>query len=650
LISYRLFGLAALSVFALAACQHELAGGAGPALTNASAQVASAASIGSATYTKFVATNGAPTAAKFATGERHFLTRHLDAEKRIHTVRLWQLDGDDARLTGEWQVGAGWNETRFKQFDLFHTAVTRGGTHVAMQVYDPKNGAVSRIEIIDVASGRRWDGLVDTQARVGCGLDFVGAGETLYVCARKLDSGGPADRSIVTRLDGANTGAPSIALKQLTRFLMWRMVVPKSGRHVAFFLGHHGGALGNNGRDPSGPENVTYVPLGAIREGYENNGFHSTFTGNRYAQLSFSQGSFIYLSPAKRWIVNGVRHPDKPVVHISTSNSSGIEYSDSETLVWGANVDETALIGLFGTVGRVALAGPTHLIDVARVSAPSGKLLAGSFADVDGGRGAVFVFADRIVRTRIDRRRLDAAGAYRLGLERVAAGFGKAGVEEMKKAMAADPDFAGAVGEQNLRMLARDIGSGHLKMEPGDFGEIALAVSNAIAKTPSAEGGADALALFGIMAFRANQPGVLRQTEARLRQLPGGTSHANLLAVLVRIASGQGAGAYDEILSRGGLPDRATRDLVLELSALVEPLYREKSKLAYLLEMKESELPSKYSFAMAAPKPYPDLSGQTVRPAGSIPPSGAPVLAPSSSPTQSAPRPAAISGGGQVLD
>jgi hypothetical protein len=167
------------------------------------------------------------------------------------------------------------------------------------------------------------------------------------------------------------------------------------------------------------------------------------------------------------------------------------------------------------------------------------------------------------------------------------------------------------------------------------------------------------LSYFGLLAAQAGHSGIVMQVETRIRQMVAEYSlcqaagtNANLLGGLARAMNGGVDAGYDYILAQGGLVQGGVRigaNHAADFAVAAAALYADRAKLAYLMETTPDKLP-KPSLSPRAPQAYPDLTGRIVEPAGRVPSAGGSVLAPSSSPTQSAPPPAAISGGGQVLD
>lgn len=133
------------------------------------------------------------------------------------------------------------------------------------------------------------------------------------------------------------------------------------------------------------------------------------------------------------------------------------------------------------------------------------------------------------------------------------------------------------------------------------------------------------LAAYGMLAVQAGHPGIALQVESRLRRMVekremcrAGIAWANLLGGLARAANGNPEDGYNYILANGGL-DAGGGALGVYYAKLYSraaaPLYRDRTKMAFLMKDKPEELPN-LDHIRLVPQPYPDLAGNLVQPSG----------------------------------
>jgi hypothetical protein len=696
---FRRIAFASVSALALAACQHELAGGAGPVLTSASAkgESPSPAQIYSASVRQF----GTPAEAKMAPGGGHFVARWTDAAKKTHSVRLWHVEGTDARLGGEWQLGSGWSDEQFTAFSLAgHAAVSPTGSHVALISFvPPKTSGQSalesawkllhnpepdryvpppqpglRLDIAEIATGKIRSRDLSAQFK-GCGAGFLGMGESLIVCEARVGNVPYNDigNTFLTRFDGANADAPSIARRGWAAERIRMLNVSAGGNRLEYTYR----------RQKPGDHELT----GEIYAGFIGVGQFPVPGGNDQ-QLRLNANSrpadgsvtfATYLSSGKGWIVtqavtarDGRRSP-RSILGVTneqnlwfTSPTSKARGWTSVTQRWRSNADGSLAIGTFGRdIARASVPTSHYLVDAAvRQGAIGTFVLDAEF--LPSGREAVFVMSDRLIRLSLDEVDTRTARQFGAALDQIRAGFSQAGGDTIAKLIDGRPHFLAERRQPDIRHLAVEISNGTLKMAPKDYGRVLVPTITALMADESRTADAvEALILYGLMAYHARQPGIMLQVEAQLRKLTGLAAGgllariqagANLIGGMVPgMNQGSANRVYDDILAKGGLnpsEDDVVRDLVIDLNGMLQPLFAERTKLAFLLGMKEDELPRVYvSSARPIPSVYPDLAGNLIQPAGLAAQSTGPLpFAVAPSVPAEAPRPAAISGGGQVLD
>lgn len=139
------------------------------------------------------------------------------------------------------------------------------------------------------------------------------------------------------------------------------------------------------------------------------------------------------------------------------------------------------------------------------------------------------------------------------------------------------------------------------------------------------------LAAYGMLAVQAGHPGIALQVESRLRRMVerremcrAGLAWANLLGGLARAANGNLEDGYNYILANGGLDANGGGGLGVyyaeTYSHAAAPLYRDRTKMAFLMKAKPEALPN-LDHIRLVPQPYPDLAGNLVQPSGATSPS-----------------------------
>jgi len=249
----------------------------------------------------------------------------------------------------------------------------------------------------------------------------------------------------------------------------------------------------------------------------------------------------------------------------------------------------------------------------------------------------------------ISRERRQATLTLQEGRALLAAGFHREGIEKIKAAFLSSPLSDGfnsalyreleqaktplaAIGDLLLFQIGK-----LLKAEgPGSAGPderreaLALAVYR--------------LANYGTFAVKAGHPHLAKQAAQRIRQLRQGhpdaapweglLTYAVALEALVLAVGETPERAYSHILQEGGLTNGEENQY--QISNIQNypddwtPLYADRKKLAYILQMDEAKLPRPKAIPPTL-QPYPDLNGRLITPVTAPPrlesaplPAGAP--------------------------
>ncbi|ACV69632.1 PDZ domain-containing protein [Desulfohalobium retbaense] len=148
---------------------------------------------------------------------------------------------------------------------------------------------------------------------------------------------------------------------------------------------------------------------------------------------------------------------------------------------------------------------------------------------------------------------------------------------------------------------------------------------------------------YGLFAAEAGQPALVSAAadafDSLLRTHPGAVKPEKLngFAAILRALALAGQGQRDEALAAllGVSLDAQQHKYILKRTAAFAPLYGERDKLAYVLDVDANEIPQTIAQA-AKPQPYPDLQGRLVRPP-SAPELQAPLHTPATSGSSATP-------------
>lgn len=586
--------------------------------------------------------------AEMAEGGKFFAT--MREQNGPDLLRLWRIEGDDARLVAETSVdnNVGWR-----------MSVRPDGSQVAVahsvqktQLFrDTKT--VSEVLVWVVGANEKKVVLASEGQHSPCALAFFRHGESLASCWR-------VNNTWIVDTQDVQADGTSGPLSRRT--LRGRSFVP---RNFA--------ALGADGIQAGGSNykyqshNSTLVRHAMASFGMDNKEIRPDLIED-YWQAG-------YLGDAKRLLLRDERKlsimvpgRETPVAAVAARRLTEIREQD-RLLKSGR---DGLMFGLSHTDGLSAYVVGDKIVGEAARNTDAKAWYA--FAVLDGGDEAVALSDEGIRRLKVTPERRRAALAYAEGLDMMRSGFGGLGVDKAIRAFETDPSYAGLNVAypmiHNWPELFTENFEGAVKAAPADAGRLFLAIHRITAAKNGDERRAAAyhsiisLAYHGVFALRAGQPGIARQSLAVLRRLVDelareGEMKANkaniwpdLLEAMIMADAGDLDEAYAFLVKQGGLVRdgyQFVADTVLEFTEVFAPLLRDRAKIAYLTGKPESEVRVSTGTGTSKPEPtaYPDVNGTMI----------APVLAPSAAEPPSSSVPAASSGpapsgpaAGQVLD
>lgn len=592
-------------------------------------------------------TEGELKTAEMAEGGKFFATMRED--KGPDLLRLWRIEGDDARLVAKTRVdnNVGWK-----------MAVRPDGSQVAIahavqkaQLFENAK-TVSELLVWVVGSDEKKVVLTSEGHHSTCGLTYFRQGNSLVGCWRVKNKWIVYTQDV--QADGK--GGPVTQRK-----LPWPFVP-----HAFGPLGADGfQAEGRNDGDAfTGRGGLIYPAVISFR------------TGDKTIRSDVTEGHWQagYLGDGKRLLARDretlsimVSGQKTPVAAVPARRLTQISREDRLLKSGRAGL----MFGLSHTDGLSAyVVGDKAVGEAARNTDAKAWY---AFAVLDGGDEAVALSDEGIRRLKVTPERRRAALAYAEGLDMMHSGFGGLGADKIIQAFETDPSYAGKNVAypmiHNWPELFTESFEGAVKAAPADAGRLFLAIHR-ITAAKDGDGRRDAaysiisLAYHGLFALRAGQPGIARQSLAVLRRLVDklareGEVKANkaniwpdLLEAMNMADEGNLDEAYAFLVKQGGLvrdgyPYAAGH--VLEFTEVFAPLLRDRAKIAYLTGKPESEVRVSTGTGTSKPEPtaYPDVNGTMI----------APVLAPSAAEPPSSSVPAASSGpapsgpaAGQVLD